>query len=512
MSTNVNQKSMRHVKTFFVILALYLAPRMVAAQDGMMKVPDIMLFQNSNEESLTLTVPYTGSFIQSKLYLEPPNNTTATGAWKGASESGVDLQYWSYNDETKEAFFTLSALGAQPGVYYLRMVQVDYMEEDLVIKQIITPVSNYFTVYVVGEYDRFIGVTPIEDEDLDGTPMMYYEVKTRNIDMGLYENVTVYGESDIFIHLDIHFVDEYGMGVGSLGHVLFTKPAGTYRIRITCEGVTSNEFDYIVYLQAPFGVYPKNLPDGTLGTAYHQTFYLTGTQPITWTVESGNLPNGLSLNATTGTISGIPIAIGTFNFTVKEANEAGSATEMLSITITGEDECLSPIILVKNLNTGNVDEEYGDTMGLIIGTLPIEWSIVTGNLPEGLELDTASGIIYGIPVKAETANFTIQVENACGKDTLQLSITIDDAVGIVEISTVQIKVYPNCTNGELRVTSNELEMENIQIFDLMGRMQKVEIKKTATEIMLDISHLPSGVYFLRIGTKSGKITQKVIRE
>ena len=76
------------------------------------------------------------------------------------------------------------------------------------------------------------------------------------------------------------------------------------------------------------------LPDGTVGTPYSQRLFANGTEPITWRVVAGELPNGLDLNETTGEISGTPTAAGTASFTVKATNSAGSDTKELSITIT----------------------------------------------------------------------------------------------------------------------------------------------------------------------------------
>ena len=76
------------------------------------------------------------------------------------------------------------------------------------------------------------------------------------------------------------------------------------------------------------------LPDGKVGVAYSQTLSADGTTPITWSVENGDRPTGLSLNKDTGEISGTPTAAGTSTFTVKATNSAGSDTKELSITIT----------------------------------------------------------------------------------------------------------------------------------------------------------------------------------
>lgn len=74
-----------------------------------------------------------------------------------------------------------------------------------------------------------------------------------------------------------------------------------------------------------------NLSGGKVGEAYSQTLAATGTAPITWSIESGNLPAGLTLSG--NTISGTPTTAGTFTFTVKAGNSVGNDTRELSIVI-----------------------------------------------------------------------------------------------------------------------------------------------------------------------------------
>ena len=78
----------------------------------------------------------------------------------------------------------------------------------------------------------------------------------------------------------------------------------------------------------------SSLPDGKVGEAYSQTLTADGTTPITWNIIGGTLPESLTLNETTGKISGTPTADGTAKFTVKAENSAGSDTKELSIAIT----------------------------------------------------------------------------------------------------------------------------------------------------------------------------------
>jgi beta-glucanase (GH16 family) len=75
-----------------------------------------------------------------------------------------------------------------------------------------------------------------------------------------------------------------------------------------------------------------SLSDGTTGTTYSQTLSATGDTPLTWSIFSGTLPDGLTLSPS-GVISGTPSTVGTSIFTVKAANINGYDTQSLSINI-----------------------------------------------------------------------------------------------------------------------------------------------------------------------------------
>ncbi|MCL2511284.1 MAG: T9SS type A sorting domain-containing protein [Bacteroidales bacterium] len=86
-------------------------------------------------------------------------------------------------------------------------------------------------------------------------------------------------------------------------------------------------------------------------------------------------------------------------------------------------------------------------------------------------------------------------------------------VGIVETQGIaSVRVYPNPTRGELQVTSYELQVTGIDIYDIMGKkLLTSPLSLTSPETTLNIAHLPNGVYFIKIQTETGTITQKIIK-
>ena len=71
---------------------------------------------------------------------------------------------------------------------------------------------------------------------------------------------------------------------------------------------------------------------------------------------------------------------------------------------------------------------------------------------------------------------------------------------------LRFTIYPNPTSGELRIENGELRITNVEIFDVYGkRHEGAKARKGEGEIVLNISHLPAGIYFLRIDGQTVKV-------
>ena len=92
------------------------------------------------------------------------------------------------------------------------------------------------------------------------------------------------------------------------------------------------------------------LPDGKVGDAYSQTLAATGTNPITWGIETGTLPDGLTLVG--DTIKGTPSKAGDFKFTVKATNGGGSDTKELTIKVADAEAAKYHNVTLTGAGTG----------------------------------------------------------------------------------------------------------------------------------------------------------------
>ena len=111
------------------------------------------------------------------------------------------------------------------------------------------------------------------------------------------------------------------------------------------------------------------LPDGKVGDAYSQTLAATGTNPITWNVETGDLPDGLTLVG--DTIKGTPSKAGDFKFIVKATNGGGSDTKELTIKIADADSAKYPNVTLSGAGTGATgagSHAAGTTVNIYAGT------------------------------------------------------------------------------------------------------------------------------------------------
>ncbi|MCX6951195.1 MAG: putative Ig domain-containing protein [Verrucomicrobia bacterium] len=157
--------------------------------------------------------------------------------------------------------------------------------------------------------------------------------------------------------------------------------------------------------------------------------------PTAFSLVSGALPTGISLNSTTGALSGTPTQSGAFNVTLNAANAVGSVTIDLALIVNPAPG--TPVITSSSLANATVGTAFGFTL-TATGT-PTSFS---APLPlNGLSLNPATGVISGTPTSPATLRLPVSATNSAGTGaSVVLVITVRPSAGAPVLTSAPLVV------------------------------------------------------------------------
>lgn len=133
-----------------------------------------------------------------------------------------------------------------------------------------------------------------------------------------------------------------GFAVKANGTTL-TSSNGVYTISninanqtVSVSGIVKSQNTGGGTLPAAPAITTTTLAAATMGKEYRQQITATGGTPITWSY-SGTLPDGMTLAANTGILSGTPTQEGSFRFAVKATNSTGFSTRQMTLVVAGSE-------------------------------------------------------------------------------------------------------------------------------------------------------------------------------
>jgi len=231
-----------------------------------------------------------------------------------------------------------------------------------------------------------------------------------------------------------------GLQVDSATGILSGTPTvgGTSTISVTVTDATRGTATASLSLTVgTLTITPATLPNGFVGVPYSAALAVAGTTITSWTVTAGTLPAGLTLNASTGVISGKPTTAGSSTFTITAAQGAGNSPGPLiqqgfTLVISG-----APSVTITGLSTTGVAATQppaavtlnGPSTVTTTGTLTLAFTPASGGA-QPFDAKFASGSPY-------TANFTIAAGSTQGVfgTAASVPVMIGTVAGTITITT-----------------------------------------------------------------------------
>lgn len=196
------------------------------------------------------------------------------------------------------------------------------------------------------------------------------------------------------------------------------------------------------------------LPVATAGSNWSQTVTAAGgTAPYFFSATA--LPAGITLNASTGVLAGLPAAAGSYTFQVSASDSQG-ASGVASYTLAVSAAPQTDLMMQPAggaLAAGKAGQSYTQVFGITGGTAPYRWQL-NGTLPAGLTF--ADGQLTGTPQQAGNTTFSVQVTDAAGI-TRQFAYTLtiateapvaaDHSVSLTAGQSVTVSLTNGATGG-----------------------------------------------------------------
>jgi large repetitive protein len=190
-----------------------------------------------------------------------------------------------------------------------------------------------------------------------------------------------------------------------------------------CQREDRSEREFSIYVEPGLEIVNESVAPASIGQPYSDT--LTTKQVVsvngpdgpevhsTWSVVSGALPPGITLS-TSGVLSGIPTAEGSFGFDVKAVSGSPQETKTYTLSVRQPMSVNSPFGPARRPSS-EVGIRLAKTFTATGGSGTYTWALASGTLPTGVTLDTAKGAITGTPRIAGNFAFTLAATDSEGR-------------------------------------------------------------------------------------------------
>jgi hypothetical protein len=251
-------------------------------------------------------------------------------------------------------------------------------------------------------------------------------------------------------------------------------------------------------------------------TSATATWTAGGTETA-WDVQyklhsSNTWGNAIPVTATSYNITGL--TAGT-QYDVRVRANCGTSTSDWSNAVTfttlsqGQDPCNDPTNLTASeVTTNSVVLDWTENGTATTWTVNYKeadaanMSTATANAHPYTLTGLQPGTSYSVYVIANCAN---------GQSGASNMVTFTTQTVGIDSYEQTVSLYPNPNNGQFTINNDQLIMNNVQVYDVYGKLLKT-VEVNANTMELDVRELSAGMYFVRISTEKGVVTKSFVKK
>lgn len=206
--------------------------------------------------------------------------------------------------------------------------------------------------------------------------------------------------------------------------------------------------------------------------------------------------------------------------TSSSINPSPTTTTNYSVAVTnagctGEE---NRTIYVQNAPTANAT--FSPSSGVCVndnvnfdGTTSVDansynWTFPAGSPSSGSSTSPFPVISFGA---SGTHAYSLVVQNACGTDTHNGTVSVNICTGVEELNKDVISIFPNPTNNLVNVSGIE-NAQTITLMDVTGKIVYTNNNLSTDVLTIDLSNASNGLYFMQVKTDNGTDTYKIVKQ
>jgi hypothetical protein len=238
-----------------------------------------------------------------------------------------------------------------------------------------------------------------------------------------------------------------GLSVNSTTGIISGTPtqSGLFASTISASngnGTGSRSLEITILPQPPV-ISSETTANGTVGSAF--SYQITASNSPT-SFAATTLPVGLSLNASTGAITGTPSAAGNTTITLSATNSGGTGSGNLMIRVAPA----TPVITSATTANGTVGSAF--SYQITASNSPTSYAATT--LPAGLSLNATTGAITGTPSVAGNTTVTLSATNSGGTGSGNLTIRVAAATPVITSATTANGTVGSAFSYQITASNN----------------------------------------------------------